>query len=96
MKENSLLELLLEERMTGALEKVLSTDVGYQNTCKKINKRVKRLDKTKLNEKQSSAVDRVLTAQNVNSSEYGRAAYRQGFKDGLLLLQEIDRLKYMI
>ena len=79
--------------MNGALEKVLSVDVGYQNTCKKIDKRMKKLDKAKLNKKQSSAVDRVLAAQNFNSFEYGRAAYRQGFKDCLILLQEIDRLK---
>lgn len=96
MKENSLLEILLEERMNGALDHFLMTDTCYQNTCESLRERLRKLDKMKLTKKQFLAVDRVLTAQNFNSSEYGRAAYRQGFQDCLLLMQEIERLKNTI
>lgn len=92
MEEDNLLEILFEERMEVALDWRLATDVGYLDSCKEIEKKTRKLKKTKLNKKQSSAVDDVLSAQNYNSSEYGRAAYRQGFKDCQILLQELDRL----
>lgn len=95
-KKNSLLEILLEERMNKALDSHLLTDICYQNTCKSLDEKLKKLEKIKLTKKQFLAVDRVLTAQNFNSSEYGRAAYRQGFKDCLILLQEIEQLKETI
>lgn len=93
MNTDSLLEILIEERMNTALEQALSTDTSYRDTCEEINEQLKELDKTKLNESQKSAVDKVLSAYNFNSSEYGRSAYRQGYKDCLMLIQELYQLR---
>lgn len=90
--ENSIFEQLLDERMITALEQSLSKDMCYQDTCATVKEKLKSLFDMKLDDNQRAAVDMVLSAQNLNSSEYGRAAYRQGFKDCLILLQEIDQL----
>lgn len=93
MKHNSLLEILLEERMNGALELSLLTDTDYQNAQIESEHLLKKLGKKKLTKKQMLAVDRVLSVSDSLLSEYGRAAYRQGFKDCLVLMQEIEQLK---
>lgn len=93
MKKDNLLELLLEERMNGALEQELTTNICYKDTNKRIDKLLQKLDKMKMNRKQRLAVDRLLSAYNSNSSEYGRAAYRQGFKDCLKLIDEFYQLR---
>lgn len=96
MKHDSLLERLLDERMYSTLGQALLNDTDYQKAEKESDRQIKKLDKTKLNKKQRLAVDRVVSASNFLSSEYGRAAYWQGFKDCLSLVQELKQLKYDI
>lgn len=93
MKRDSLLGILLDERMNKALDKALLTNKCYENTMKKIDKQYRKLEKAKLSKRQFAAVDKLISTYNFNSSEYGRAAYKQGFKDCLMLIQELYQLK---
>lgn len=42
-----------------------------------------------LSKKQKYAIDQALMAYNHSNAEYGRAAYIQGFRDGVRLITEI-------
>ncbi|WP_195637792.1 hypothetical protein [Enterocloster bolteae] len=90
--KDSVFEILLDERMNKALDQALLTNQSYKNTRKGIDKQYRKLEKTKLSKKQFIAVDKVISAHNFNASEYGRAAYKQGFRDCLMLIQELYQL----
>ncbi len=45
----------------------------------------------KFSNKQRLAIDRVITANNECSAEYGRIAYRQGFQDAVKLISELKK-----
>lgn len=91
-EKDSIFQIILMERMGGALEQELSGNKYFQKINKEIERHFDKLDKSKLSKKQRTAVDRIFSGSNENSAEYGRVAYRQGFRDCLILMQELDQI----
>lgn len=91
MGEESLFDILREERMNHALETALRDCVEYQEAEEEAEKRLDALLEKNLSEDQEEAVEECISAYNSSTAEYGRAAYRLGFQDGIRMLLEIHR-----
>lgn len=84
----TVLDEIAEYRMDTALEETLRSDKKYQEATKRINEKVKEVDRNGFSTKQWKVIDEALSACNERSSEYGRAAYRQGLSDAMNLFKE--------
>lgn len=84
-----LLEDLYLIRACSVLEDVLQKDKNFQESNHLIESKLEILSHCNLTCKQQNAVDDVFSAYNFNSSEYGRNAYIQGFKDAITLFMQI-------
>lgn len=91
-KKDSLLKALFDERMDYALETSLRTDEKYKKARQTASKQQDKLDNIGLSKEQWKTADRAISAYNAVSTEYGRAAYEQGFCDGVKLISELYRL----
>ncbi len=90
MKEqDSIMENFFHMRRYGALEKTLSRNEDYQNALRECNEEIEKLDQCGLSKEQQLAVDKAISATNAIGSEYGAAAYRQGFYDAQKLIREL-------
>lgn len=92
MRQHILLEDLFQIRSGNEMIWALDADEEYQAASGDAIKQQKKLEKLKLNKKQRKTVDKVLLA-NYNSNAAGvRVAYRQGFKDALKLIAEMNAI----
>lgn len=83
----TLLEGLYKERVEHALKDVLEKDEQYRQVNEMTKQKIKEIDKIELSQSERKIIDRVLSATNERSSEYGRVAYRQGFLDAVNLIK---------
>lgn len=88
-REESLLDVLAAESLTGALEHSLSGSRNYQDSLERRKAAYERMEKVKLNDEQEDAVDGLVSAVNYCGAVYGEAAYKQGVKDGVKLSAEL-------
>lgn len=88
-ERDSVLEVIFEARADGALREELKKDGNFQQKEKEIGRIVKRIEKAGLDREQWHIVDEALSACNDKDSQYARAAYCLGFKDGVRLAMEI-------
>ena len=91
-KTDSILKELFSQRMESALELSLRTDKEYVKAEKIAITQQNKLNKIEFSKKQCKAIDKVITTSCDLGAEYGRVAYRQGFKDCLKLVAELYRL----
>lgn len=91
-KKESILDILMEERLYNALEVLLLNNKEYQTVQKELQETIDKLEEMGLNKEQDMAVDRVLSVTNQSSAMYGAAAYRQGFYDGIKLMAELEQI----
>lgn len=85
----TVLEKFFEVRANTVLEERLRKDKGYQRIRKERNRKMKKIDKIKLNNKQWQVVDDTLSVCNEEGFEYGRVAYSQGFTDAVKFFVKI-------
>lgn len=91
-QKESILDILMEERLYNALEVFLANNQEYQTVQTDLQKALTKLEEAALNKEQDRAVDSVLTITNRSSAIYGAAAYRQGFYDGIKLMTELGQI----
>lgn len=89
MKDEKLLNILCQERMASALELSLKSCERYKNAEQEADRKMEYVFEMRLDNKQKYAIDQAFTAYNYSNAEYGKAAYLQGFRDGINLLKEI-------
>lgn len=89
MKKEKLLDILVKERVHGALENALNYSNIYKLAKIEHDKACKALDEASLDKRQDKAVDKVLSTANHCSAMYGEIAYRQGLDDGIRLMLEL-------
>ena len=85
----SMLRAICEDRTDAALEETLQMDKDYLKEKTEANRLIDQIEELGLNRGQWEAVDKALSACNDRGSEYGRAAYRQGFQDAVRLGVEL-------
>lgn len=92
MPEDSLLEIIINDRTYNTLDCILENDIEYQKTIDNQKSANDKLNDIGLSEKQRKLVDRAISATNACGAAYGIAAYRQGLHDGLKLMAEIKEI----
>ena len=91
-REESLLDILAEERMHTVLQDALNEDELYQSAEKEVDETLNELEKVGLSREQNKVVDKALSATNASGAAYGATAYKQGFYDGIKLMSEVNRI----
>ncbi len=82
-------ECAVNERM----DDIMLQNQDYMEIQIKIEEQMRQLDELNLNKEQSLIVDRLISSHNESGSLYGRMTYKQGFKDCISLLQEINLIR---
>ena len=93
MKEETLLDALVKERMRATLDIVLRSNQLYQSALTEQDKAFEQLESIGLNKEQNTIVDRAISANNAVGAAYGVAAYRLGLQDGIQLASELKEIK---
>lgn len=91
-KKDSVLETLIDEGINYTLEASLRTDENYKKDKKMADETLDDIENIGLDKKQWSTVDKAVSSANALGAEYGRAAYKQGFRDSVKLLSELHEL----
>lgn len=89
-REESLLDILAEERIHKGLENVLSDNKLYQAAQKEVDEAINELEKAGLSREQNKVVDKAISATNASGAAYGVTAYKQGLYDGIKLMLEVN------
>ena len=91
-REESLLDILAEERIHTALQDALDDSELYQSAEKEVDEALNELEKAGLSREQNKVVDKALSNTNASGAAYGATAYRQGLYDGIKLMLEVYRI----
>ena len=91
-REESLLDILAEERIHSALQNALDEDELYQSAEKEVDETLDELQKAGLSREQNKVVDKALSATNASGAAYGATAYKQGLYDGIKLMSEVNQI----
>lgn len=92
VRNENLLDILMEERIHKGLEKALNINELYQTAQKEVDGAITELEKAGLSREQNKVVDKAISAANASGAAYGATAYRQGFYDGIKLMLEVEQL----
>lgn len=84
----SFFDLLWQDRQENILKETLEHDDDYNLAVKQTQEEMEALQNG-LCGKLLDTLDNVSSAYNFVCSEYGRAAYRQGLRDGIQLIKDI-------
>lgn len=90
--QESILKMLFDMRINGALEEFLKQDQDYQKLIIEARRQEKEIENLKLSHEQWVVIDNILSAYNSRVSRYGRLAYNQGFHDALNLIKEMYQI----
>ena len=91
-REESLLDILAEERIHKGLENVLNDNKLYQAAQKEVDEAINELEKAGLSRGQNKVVDKAISATNASGAAYGATAYKQGLYDGIKLMLEVNQI----
>ncbi|MBD5516077.1 MAG: hypothetical protein HDR06_15910 [Lachnospiraceae bacterium] len=91
-REESLLDILAEERIHRGLENVLNDNKLYQAAQKEVDEAINELENVGLSRDQNKVVDKAISATNASGAAYGASAYKQGLYDGIKLMTEVNQI----
>ncbi len=91
-RDESLLDILAEERIHKGLENVLNDNELYQSAQKEVDEALNELENVGLSREQNKVVDKAISATNASGDAYGASAYKQGLYDGIKLMLEVKRI----
>lgn len=95
MKQESLIQELLEMRMTAAMEQNLWSCAEYQMVEKRAANQLREVQKLcGENTVLQTAIDDLVSIYNQSSTIYGRVAFQQGFFDAVKLNHELFWIGY--
>ena len=90
---HKVLQQFIRNRLDTALEDTLRKDQKYQKSKEKAKGKADRLAKDTFTLEQWELINDALEDSNASASEYGRAAYQQGFFDALSFFKDIFSMK---
>ncbi len=90
--QGSILKMLFEMRINGALEEFVKQDSVYQMLTTEARRQEKEIENLKLSREQWIVIDNILSAYNSRVARYGKLAYNQGFYDALNLMKEMYQM----
>ena len=87
--QHTVLQQFIRNRLDTALEDALRKDQKYQRSKEKAEAITDRLAKDTFTSEQWELINDALEDSNASASEYGRAAYQQGFFDAVDFFKDI-------
>lgn len=87
--QHTVLQQFIRNRLDTALEDALRKDQKYQKSKEKAEAKTDRLEKGTFTSEQWELINDALEDSNASASEYGRAAYQQGFLDAVDFFKDI-------
>lgn len=87
--QRTVLQQFIRNRLDTALEDALRKDQKYQKSKEKAEEKTDRLTKSTFTSEQWELINDALEDSNASASEYGRAAYQQGFFDAIDFFKDI-------
>lgn len=91
--DKSIFDVIAGYSVNEGLDKALRQNEEYIKIQKRIDERAEQLDSQDFTSEQRHLIDRLVCAHTESGAFYGRMTYRQGFKDCISLLREMELLK---
>ena len=92
-EEKSIFDVITGYFVNEGLDKALRQNAEYIKIQKRIDEQAERLDHQNFTSEQRRLIDRFVCAHTESGAFYGRMTYKQGFKDCISLLREMELLK---
>lgn len=89
--KQEILDMLVDKRME-EFENIVKSDEEYRAARKAQMEAVENLNLMGLSRDQREAIDDIISKVNQSGAIYGKAAFRQGFKDGAKLMGELKEI----
>lgn len=91
--EKSIFDVIAGYSVNEGLDKVLRQNTDYVKIQKNIDEQAEQLDSQNFTREQRLLIDRLVCAHTESGAFYGRITYKQGFRDCISLLREMELLK---
>ena len=92
-EEKSIFDVIAGYSVNEGLDKVLRQNTDYIKIQKNIDEQAEQLDSQDFTREQRLLIDRLVCAHTESGAFYGRITYKQGFRDCISLLREMELLK---
>lgn len=92
-EEKSIFDVIAGYSVNEGLDKVLRQNTEYLKIQKSIDEQAEQLDSQDFTREQRLLIDRLVCAHTESGAFYGRITYKQGFRDCISLLREMELLK---
>lgn len=92
-KEKSIFDIIMEYSINEGLNRELLQDEEYKEIHQRMDEQTEELDAQDLTKEQRLMIDRLVCIYTENGAHYGRMTYKQGFRDCIALLREMDLIK---
>ena len=92
-EEKSIFDVITGYSVNEGLDKALRKNREYMEIQKRIDEQAEQLDSQDFTKEQRLLIDRLVCAHTESGAFYGRMTYKQGFRDCISLLREMELLR---
>lgn len=92
MRKN-IFDIITEYFVNEGMDSIVLKDKEYLRIQKRINEQTEQINKMNLTKDERTIIERLICTHTERGAYYGRIAYKQGFKDCVSLLQEVDLIR---
>ena len=89
----NIFDVITESSINERLDSTILQNEEYIKIQKKISENSSQLDKLNLTKEQLLVIDRLVCSHAESGAFYGKMTYKQGVKDCVSLLKEMDLIK---
>ena len=92
-EEKSIFDVIAGYSINEGLDKILRQNKEYVKIQRSIEEQTEQLDSQNFTREQRLLIDRLVCAHTESGAFYGRITYKQGFRDCISLLREMELLR---
>ena len=92
-EEKSIFDVITEYSGNEGLTGKLLQEEEYKEIQQRMDEQTEELDKQEFTREQRLMIDGLVCIYTENGAHYGRMTYKQGFRDCISLLRELDLIK---
>ena len=92
-KEKSVFDVIADHSINEGLSRTLMEDEDCLRIQREIDENAEQINSQNFTKEQRLMIDRLVCTYTENGAHYGRMTYRQGFRDCISLLRELDLIK---
>lgn len=92
-EEKNIFDVITEYSINDGMDKTVLQNKDYIKIQRKIREHADELDRQHFSREQRLLIDRLVCAHAESGAFYGKMTYRQGFRDCITLLKEMELLR---